>query len=298
LFDHILSAAALPVQMTGKALGVLVLITGCIVEEEGPELATQASALAAAWSAPARIAAVSALGYYESDPAISADGLELYFTSDRGGARRIYMSTRFSTASAWTPAVPVPALSGWAGTYDYGPELSHDGLTIWFSRAVAGQPGPQLYTATRAIRSLGWSAPTLVEELATVRVSSPHVSQDGLALYFSSADAAIPDIYIANRPSLTDTWRNVRTVNRFNSGALDEAPTTARAEREAYFDSARGGALRVYRSTRTLDTGWSIPAVVDELAGASRVDVTPDAAYMVMMIAPNGGDPDIYESRR
>ena len=50
--------------------------------------------------------------------------------------------------------------------------------------------------------------------------------------------------------------------------------------------------------TRTLDTTWTIPAVVEELAGASHTDVTPDAGYMVMMMAPPNTDPDIYESHR
>ncbi|HEY5925781.1 MAG TPA: hypothetical protein VIV11_29040 [Kofleriaceae bacterium] len=281
-------------------LGLFVALTGCIAEAESdqpPQTSTHASQLATPWSLPVRIGAVSALGAYDSEPAISADGLELYFISDRDGGRRIYMSTRFSTEMPWGSPVPVYALWGSAVTYDNGPELSHDGLTIWFSRSTAGQPGPQLQVATRAIRSLGWSTPTPLAELA-INASAPHVSQDGLTMYFANTDPASLDIYSTTRPSLADTWRNIRPVNRFNSSGTDTAPTTARGEREAYLDSTRGGALRVYRSTRTFETAWSTPVVVEELAGASNTDVTPDANYMVMMMSPNGGDPDIYESRR
>ncbi len=285
--------------MRGQLLVSLVLVTGCVVEPEPDreDASTTASALAATWSAPARIGAVSSLGYYDGDPAISADGLELYFISDRGGSRRIYMSTRFSTADAWGSAVAVTALWGIAGNTDSGPELSHDGLTIWFTRRFLDQ-GPRLYVARRAIRSLGWGAPAAVVELGDTPVESPHVSRDGLSMWFSNASSGNSDIYVATRPTLDDSWRNVRAVNRLNSSTRDEAITTARTEREVYFDSMRGGSLRVYRSTRTPDTAWTIPAVVEELAGAARVDVSPDASYMVMTKTPIGGDPDIYESYR
>lgn len=285
--------------MRGSIIGLLIAATGCAVEiePETPDVSTAVAELATPWSTPTRIPALSLLGVYDSEPAISADGLELYFISDRNGARRIYMSTRFSTSNAWGSPVPVYALWGPAGTSDNGPELSTDGLTIWFARTTAGQPGPRIHVATRAIRSLGWSPPAPVTEL-DINAHSPHVSQDGLAMYFSNADPTSLDIYIATRPSVDQTWRNIRPVNRLNSAATDAAPATARNEREVYFDSTRGGGLRVYRSTRTLDTAWSVPAVVEELAGASHTDVTPDATYMVMMVSPIGGDPDIYEARR
>jgi hypothetical protein len=285
--------------MQRQLIGVLLLVTGCVVEPEPAreETATVVSALATPWSAPTRIPILASVAHYDSDPTISADGLELYFISDRDGTRRIYMATRYSTADSWGFPVAVTALWGIAGNVDNGPELSHDGLTLWFSRTYLDQP-PRLYVAMRAIRSLGWSRPTQVSELADVDVESPHVSRDGLSLYFSNASSGNSDIYIATRPSLADTWRNVRPINRFNSSTRDEAITTARTEREAYFDSMRGGSLLVYRSTRTIDTTWTIPAVVEELAGASRTDVTPDASYMVMMMSPPGMDPDIYESHR
>jgi hypothetical protein len=74
--------------------------------------------------------------------------------------------------------------------------------------------------------------------------------------------------------------------------------TTARNDREAYFESDRGGAVRLYRSTRTPDTAWSIPEVVEDLPDASRADITPDGLYMVMVMPGVFGGTNVYESHR
>jgi Tol biopolymer transport system component len=249
------------------------------------------------WSPPERIAAVSHLLSFETDPAISADGLELFFISDRDGPPRIYTAARASTDAPFGPPVPVTALWSSSSFHDGGPELSQDALRIWFSRSDADHVPEAIYTATRPSRSLDWSEPHRIVELPTP-AQSPNVSRDGLKLYFSIPVVERDEIYSATRPTATATWRNLRPVNRFNSESLDAAVTTARGDREAYFESDRGGALRLYRSTRAVDDPWSIPEVVEDLPGATRADVTPDGRRMVMMMHPAGGVADLYESTR
>ena len=286
--------------MRSVVVAVLILGNACVVDEpfDDENLATDEGAIVVGWSTPVRIASVSRLGSYDGDPAVSGDGLELFFISDRDGARRIYMAARATTTEAWGPPIPVTDLWGIAGTNDSGPDLSHDGLTIWFSRAQIGQPGPAIYTATRPIRSIAWTAPVRVTELDGGPATSPHVSRDGLKLYLTSTDPANQDIYAATRSTVTAAWNAPAPVNRFNSTGFDGGVTTSGPDRVAYFESTRGGALRLYRSTRSAETGWSTPVVVEDLVGVSTADLGPDGRYIVMTISANGGDPDIYEASR
>ena len=84
-------------------------------------------------------------------PALSADGLELFFQTDRNPNYDIYVSRRATTSDAWPTGV---GLAGLATTNvgETDPTLSFDGTTMWF--AMNGAPGGlgagDLWFATRA----------------------------------------------------------------------------------------------------------------------------------------------------
>jgi hypothetical protein len=81
---------------------------------------------------------------FEGKPALSADGLELYFASDRPGAlggpgdQDIYVTRRSSVNSAWgaPQRVPPPVSSAF---FDITPTISIDGLALYFG---SNRPGP------------------------------------------------------------------------------------------------------------------------------------------------------------
>jgi Tol biopolymer transport system component len=81
-------------------------------------------------------------------PALSTDELEMFFSSDHGGQRDIWRTTRASTSDAFSPAVQVPELSSAGEEFD--PELSSDGATIWLSSDRAGGTGHDIYVAERS----------------------------------------------------------------------------------------------------------------------------------------------------
>ena len=74
---------------------------------------------------------------------VSADGLELYFTSDRSGGlgyEDIWVSTRQSTDEPWSPPVNLTAVNS---TYrEAYPSISPDGLTLYFSDYFYGPDRP------------------------------------------------------------------------------------------------------------------------------------------------------------
>src|SRR5690606_28349079 len=99
--------------------------------------------------------------YLEENPTVTADGLELYFDSDRPGGtglRDIWVSRRASVDEAWGAPEPVGALN--SSDDDNDPEVSADGLVIHVSSLRAGGQGSyDIWTATRPDRASAWSAP-------------------------------------------------------------------------------------------------------------------------------------------
>ena len=93
---------------------------------------------------------------FEGGPSLSQDGLTLLF----GAARRnslgmldedIYMATRETVAEAFGPAQNLGPTVNALGFGDYSPELSLDGLTLYFSSSRPGGQGQaDLYVTTRA----------------------------------------------------------------------------------------------------------------------------------------------------
>src|SRR5262245_17442395 len=242
-------------------LAMLAVVGACGVVDEHftplpPDAAPDAPADSAPvvvhgpWSVPRRIDELSVAGFVDHYPSVRCDGLELYFASNRdGNTQDIYVSTRAATTQRWGAPAYVPELEG--GSTETGPDIADDGLTLYFSRAVGGSgTGLDIYVATRASPTAVWGAPVLVSELATADTEiSPHVTADGLTIYF--ARGASLDIYTANRPTVTSTWRNIRPVNRFNSAGDDNDVTTTADQAEAIFESDRDGALGLYSSVRT-----------------------------------------------
>src|SRR6266545_5843928 len=101
---------------------------------------------------------------FEGKPSLSADGLELYFVSDRSGAlggpgdQDIYVSRRPSTQEDWgaPERVPPPISSPF---FDITPSISLDGLALYFASNRPGPnspPWPDLWVSHRASVNDPW----------------------------------------------------------------------------------------------------------------------------------------------
>ena len=101
---------------------------------------------------------------FEGKPALSADGLELYFVSDRPGAlggpgdQDIYVTRRASVNASWGPPerVPPPVSSAF---FDITPTISLDGLALYFGSNRPGPfspPWPDLWVSHRASVNHPW----------------------------------------------------------------------------------------------------------------------------------------------
>ena len=192
----------LPPSLTGDGLTV---VFSRVPSNEGRHifLSTRASR-SAEFGAPAELANVNSatVTVNDSSPFITADGQELWFTSDRAGgvgSNDIFRATRNNASSAFGNPIAVPELNTSAD--EALPALSADHLTIYFSSMRAGGAGSyDIWTAHRNSTSAAFSTPTRVPELSSAAGDLVGwLSPDNCRLYFSSDRAGTFDIYVATR---------------------------------------------------------------------------------------------------
>src|SRR5205809_204034 len=188
------------------------------------------------WSAPVNLGPVVNSGSNEQHPAISKDGLSLYFASDRAGAGGmggldIYVSHRESLDAPWGAPVNLGPNINSAGN-DLAPTFSPDGHQLYFhSNGRGGCGGADLFVSHRHDKrdDLGWEP---AENLGCV--------------VNSTADDAGPTIF-------EDETTGITTLI-FTSTRLGGP-----------------GGFDIYQSTRVGDEGEFGPAVlVPELSGPGR----------------------------
>jgi len=123
---------------------------------------------------------------------MSADGLELYFTSGRYGSYDLWRTTRATTDDNWGPRVKLgPTLNTSAN--ESFPSISADGLLLFFASNRPGGLGSgfglwDLYMAKRETTQDPWGPPMNLGPMvnSTSLETGVKISADGSMLYFHS----------------------------------------------------------------------------------------------------------------
>jgi uncharacterized protein (TIGR02246 family) len=159
------------------------------------------------WGIPVNLGPTVNSSAGEWGQSISADGLELYFSSLRSGGygrHDLWITTRESTNDDWGPPVNLgPTVNSSAS--DGFPSISTDGLTLFFSDYHLGTSRPggygsaDIWMTTRATKSDPWGEP--VNLGPTINSSSiedsPNISADDSTLYFDSMRSGGGDLWQA-----------------------------------------------------------------------------------------------------
>jgi hypothetical protein len=126
-------------------------------------------------------AALNTAGHCEAYPWLSADGLRVYFTSNReGGHGRPYVAERNNIAGLFgAPKV----LSEHLTNGFYAASLSNDELTMYLTKE-----GYQLYKAVRKSLNSAFGKPELMKEFEKGKFYAPSVSPDGGELFVINTD--------------------------------------------------------------------------------------------------------------
>jgi len=249
----------------------------------------------------------------EGTPSVTADGLELYFKSNRAGGKGmgdIWKSSRASAIAAWGAPVNVAELNTTAA--EGSTEISPDGLTLYFSSDRTGSAGAlDLWVATRPDRTSAWSAPTRIAALSSPRIDEGiYVSADGRVAYFQSdRDTATVDlktIYRSTRASTQSAWSTPVKVTELDSGTGDENPWLTADDCTIYFQSVRAGGAGLadlWMARRPNPTSpFAAPVVLSGVNGTG-FDADPllssNERYIMFVSNRVGlGGFDIYEASR
>jgi hypothetical protein len=157
----------------------------------------------------------------------------------------------------FTDAKPVAGLEG--SYVDVQPDISPDGLTLhfasWNRPGVEG--GSDIFRATRAHPEDPFDLPVRLEAPVNsgFRDSTPHLSQDGLTIYFSSdrpGGMGGWDLYQASRASTDLPFSNALNLGPgVNSPSRDHSPSVSADGLTMYFMSERENFGDFYVATRT-----------------------------------------------
>ncbi|MGE0868570.1 MAG: TolB family protein [Kofleriaceae bacterium] len=159
--------------------------------------------------------------------------------------------------------------------FDADPMPTQDLLEIFFTSNRAGTTGGKdIWTATRSSVDAPWSVPVPVVELNSAEQdSAPHISADGLTIWFASArpgGLGLLDIWVATRSSRTTPWTAPVHVPEVSSALYDYGFAVTRSELIAYVGSTRSGNDDLYRFVRaTRSEPWGPAMPVTELNTAS-----------------------------
>ncbi|MCX5643588.1 MAG: LamG domain-containing protein [Phycisphaerae bacterium] len=203
---------------------------------------------------------------------ISADGLSLYFASNRAGGFGSYdtwVTTRATKGGVW--GIPVNlGLTVNSATGDDHPSISADGLSLYFvSNRAGGSGSGDLWVTTRATLSDLWGPP--VNLGPTVNSSDfeewPGISADGLLLFFFSNRAG-NGIWVTRRATVSDPWGSpVNLGPPVNTSVNDFGPNVSADGRTFYFSSDRPGGYG------NIDI-WQTPIIpIVDFNGDENVDI-------------------------
>jgi formylglycine-generating enzyme required for sulfatase activity len=207
------------------------------------------AALDAIWQAAENLGPTINSPSTEGGASLSADGLTILFSTDRGPAgtpRRIWMATRKTIDGPWSPRERINEVAI-AGAADNSPEMSADGLSLFFHSfpRPGGLGDVDIWESRRKSKIDAWDAP---QNLAIVnsgkRELDPALSSDGRVLIFASnrdAGSTQIDLWWSSRPSPDSPWSAPVNLGLPNSSADDLAPALSNDGRTLIFRSHRAG---------------------------------------------------------
>jgi Tol biopolymer transport system component len=143
------------------------------------------------WNEPENLGPVVNSTSHDTEPSISADGLSLYFSSERPGGEGgndLYVTTRITKDDEWGAPENLGTVVN-SSSNDMGPCIYADGLALFFR---SGRPGgygnSDIYITTRATTSDPWGEPVnlgpIINNSATQ--TSHYISPDGSTLYLDT----------------------------------------------------------------------------------------------------------------
>jgi hypothetical protein len=202
------------------------------------------------FDAPTPVSAVNTASF-ETSPAISADGLTLWFGSDRREEdhNSVWVSKRRSRTDEFGEPTEVSELG--SAKNDVPRPLGAGGTIMPLSSQRMSPDWYVTYLAHFNADKGVFSTPTAVAELvfADRSTTDAFLTADGLALFFSSGGLLEPaDLYVAFRKAQNQPFTVVQAIDDLNTASDERDPFLASDGSHFYFTSDRDGALAIFES--------------------------------------------------
>ena len=184
----------------------------------------------------------------------SADGLEMYIDSNRGGGQGDYdlwVYKRASPEDDWGPPENLGPVVN-SASMDQAASITADGLELYFtSMRPGGYGNDDLYVTKRTTRDSPWGPPTNLgpNVNSCYHDFAPSVSSDGLELYFTRWNPpggyGASDLYVSKRATRNDPWGPAANLGpAVNSPANEALPSLSPDGLLLVFQDYGGGVLR------------------------------------------------------
>ncbi len=183
------------------------------------------------WSEAENLGAIVNSSEEDSSPAISADGLELYFVSFRPGGLGggdIWITKRATESEPWRPPENLDAPVN-SGADEVTPSLSADGLELYFTlveqSTEGGEPQRSFCVARRQSLDEPWGAAEKLGQTINSRTCkwNPSISSDGRLMFYCDYWDCSTD---PNGSVATDLWFTMRSTKDTDWGELINPGTT------------------------------------------------------------------------
>jgi Tol biopolymer transport system component len=250
---------------------------------------------------PTNLGAIVNSPHNEGSPSISADGLELYFGSNRPGGfggNDLWVTKRPTVDSKWGKPVNLGPIVN-SSAAESAPSISADGLELYFCDWKDPRPGGQgsvdLWVTTRPRKDDQWGKP--VNLGPTVNGPgyevTPEISFDGLELYFESerhGGLGLDDLYVCRRATTEDDWGEPVNLGPTINGPLwEHCPTISADGLTLFFDLDIPGDLMVTRRAAK-DDDWGKPVNLGHSASDHYAsDISADGSILYFASKHDGG---------
>ena len=297
------------VRIVGQARPAVVGAAGTGGESGGS--AGAAALPLGSFSVPRMIDELSDPDADDTEPTLTTDELEIYFTSTRiEQKKQVFVATRPSRSERWgVPALVQELVSATGSTYS--PEVAGDGLRIWFvSDRLGGLGDVDLYFSVRTARSEPWSAPQNVTELNTEACEiDPGPLPEHNQMVITRCNAiGYNHILLAERASPETPWGPAVYLDQLNTDQKEGDPTFARDGLVLYFATTRESPnlddrADIWRAARaSLSAAFEPPAPAEGLNILEVDDQDPwvsnDERHVVFTSARDRWPREIYEAFR
>ena len=252
----------------------------------------------------------------EIEPSLSADGLTLYYASDRTdgyGSVDLWMTRRMTKDGDWGLALNLGPLVN-STACENSPSVSSDGLELFFCDGVWGMGFPNrpggygdadLWVTKRPSQESGWGQPVNLGPVVNSPFydGEPFISSDGLSLYFTSnrpGGFGGADMYVATRATKEDEWgAPVNLGPIVNSAGSEGSPCISTDGRVLFLARALvgGNNFDLWMTTRRTQTdAWGPPVNIGPIVNTSGnnahdwgAEISPDGSTLYFCANRAGG---------